>query len=380
VTPDTRGRLLVINWQDLQHPLAGGAEVHLQENLRRLVKLGFDTTLLCSSFEGAESEVTWDGVKILRRGGRYDFNWRVPSLVRSLVRTTPFDLVVEDINKIPFYTPLFQPVPVLAVVPHMFATTVFHEINFLLASYIYLCEYPVRWAYRRVPFCVISESTRQDLLERGFAPEQVKVIHCGLDAALYRRDETVAKSAHPTVLFLGRLKKYKCVQHLILAFAQLSGRLPEARLIVVGDGDYRETLEELARSLGLADRVRFTGFVSPEEKVRILQEAWVAVCPSLKEGWGLTNVEANACGTAVIASDVPGLRDSVQHGQNGYLYPHGDVATLSEQLVRVLTDTEARRRLEQGGVEWARRFDWDEGAKQLAAELDRAIDRGKAPR
>lgn len=376
----SRGRLLVVNWQDLQHPLAGGAEVHLQENLRRLVQLGFDVTLLCSTFEGGDRECTWEGVRILRRGGRFDFNWRVPGLVRQLVREQPFDLVVEDINKIPFYTPLYQPVPVLALVPHMFATTVFHEINFLLASYIYLCEYPVRWAYRKVPFCVISESTRQDLLGRGFAPDQVKVIHCGLDATLYRTDANVPKSASPTVLFLGRLKKYKCVQHLIAAFARVAPRVPGAQLIVVGDGDYREALEAQALSLGLSEQVQFTGFVRPAEKVRFLQEAWVAVCPSLKEGWGLTNIEANACGTAVIAADVPGLRDSVQHGSNGFLYPHGDLDALSTQLVKVLSEQGTRQQLEQGGVAWAQRFDWDDGAKQLASELDRAIARGKGTR
>ena len=368
-----RGRLLVVNWQDLENPLAGGAEVHLQENLRRLAAMGFEITLLCSGFEGAASEAEWESVRILRHGSRYDFNWRAPARIRSLIRHERFDLVIEDINKIPFYTPLYQKLPVLALVPHMFATTVFHEINLLLASYIYVCEYPVRWAYRRVPFCVISESTRQDLIGRGFPPEHVRVIHCGVDTETYHRDASVAKTAEPTLLYLGRLKKYKSVQHLIGAFAKLLRRVPEARLVIVGEGDYRAALEQQVRQLGVQDRVQFTGFVTVAEKVRWLQESWVAVCPSLKEGWGLTNVEANACGTAVVASDVPGLRDSVQQGKNGYLYPYGDLTELENQLYRLITDADERARLQDGAVTWAGQFSWEAGAALLARQIDEVL-------
>jgi glycosyltransferase involved in cell wall biosynthesis len=369
----TRGRLLVVNWQDLEHPLAGGAEVHLQENLRRLAAAGFDVTLLCSRFAGAPAESKWEGVRILRHGGRFEFNWRVPFLVRSLARRESFDLVIEDINKIPFYTPVFQSLPVLAIVPHMFATTVFHEINPVLATYIYLMEYPVRWLYRSVPFCVISESTRQDLVERGFQADRVAVIHCGIDHERYRFDPSVARFEAPTVLYLGRLKKYKNVQQLIAAFARLRGRLPEARLIIVGDGDYRPALEKQAAELGLGESVQFTGFVAAERKIEFLRRAHVAVCPSMKEGWGLTNIEANACGTPAIAADAPGLRDSVRHDETGRLYPFGDIARLEADLLDVLTDAPLWVRYHAGALRWAARFDWDRAAEALAQLVDARI-------
>jgi len=372
-----RGRLLVVNWQDLEHPQAGGAEVHLQENLRRLVRLGFDITLLCCHFPGAQSEAQWEGVRILRRGGRSDFNWRVPFVLRRLLRTESFDLVIEDINKIPFYTPLYQHRPVLAIVPHMFATTVFHEINWILATYIYLLEFPVRWCYRAVPFCVISESTRQDLLDRGFGAGQVEVIHCGIDRERYRHDPGVPRRREPTVLYLGRLKKYKSVQHLISAFAGLRRRLPEARLVIVGDGDYRPKLEGQVRSLGLGAAVEFTGFISQEQKVEHLRRAHVAVCPSMKEGWGLTNIEANACGTPVIAADVPGLRDSVRHDETGRLYPYGDVGRLEADLYDLLSNAELLDRYRQGALAWAAKFDWDHAAERLAQLIDRVIHRAR---
>jgi glycosyltransferase involved in cell wall biosynthesis len=360
--------------------MAGGAEVHLEENLKRLARAGFDITLLCSNFPGGAPRVEWEGIRILRHGGRFDFNWRVPFLVRRLVQQEHFDLLIEDINKIPFYTPLYQPVPVLAVVPHLFATTVFHEINFVLAMYIYLAEYPVRWMYRRVPFCVISRSTQTDLIERGFARSDIDVIHCGIDQAQYYYDPSVSKSSEPLILYLGRLKKYKSVQHLLHAFARLERRVPRARLVIVGEGDYRAALEQLARQLKVVDKVHFTGFVSLEEKVRYLRQAWVAVCPSLKEGWGLTNIEANACGTPVIAADVPGLRDSVKHDVTGRLYPYGDLVRLESELEAVLKDPSERDRLAAGGRKWAAAFDWDSAAGQMGALIDRCIAEGRKDR
>lgn len=373
----SRGRILVINWQDLANPLSGGAEVHLQENLKRLSASGFDITLLCSNFDGGKSTLTWEGVRILRRGGRFDFNWQVPFLVRRLLKEEKFDLVIEDINKIPFYSPLFQPLPVLALVPHLFATTVFHEINALLASYIYICEYPVRWVYRKIPFCVISESTRTDLIERGIDPGHVRVIHCGIDTDTYSFDPEVSKSKDPLIIYLGRLKKYKSVQHLIKAFARLRARVDRATLVILGDGDYRRALEDLVKALRLEDAVSFAGFVSTDLKVEFLRKAWVAVCPSLKEGWGLTNIEANACGTPVIAADVPGLRDSVQHGSTGRLYPYGDLVHLEDDMHAIVSDSVLRGTLAENGRAWAAKFSWDDAAEELGQMIESRIKWGQ---
>lgn len=378
----SRGRLLVVNWQDLANPQSGGAEVHLQENLKRLVELGFEITMVCSNFKGGEPEVEWEGIRIIRRGGRFEFNWRAPFLIRQQLKLEPYDLVIEDINKIPFYSPLYVDLPVLAVVPHMFATTVFHEINFLLATYIYLCEQPVSWVYRRVPFCVISESTRDDLTDRGFSKEQIEVIHCGIDTDRYSYDPSVAKSEVPLVLYVGRLKKYKSVQHLVEAFARLRTRLPEARLVIVGEGDYRPALMQQAERLGLGDSVTFTGFIPHAEKLDYLRRAHVTVYPSLKEGWGLTNIEANACGTPAVAADVPGLRDSVKHDQTGRLYPYGDIDRLAGDLYDITTDANLQQRYRDGALKWAASFDWDDAAERLARLIDSVIakhrSRGRA--
>lgn len=355
--------LLVVNWNDLKNPFAGGAEVHLEELLRRLVQYGHRATLLCSGFPGGAGEETVEGVRIVRRGNRYTFNLHVPFALRRLARQDRYDLLIEDINKIPFYTPLYLDMKRLVVVPHLFATTVFHEVNIVLATYVYLGERPLIPVYRGCHFNVISESTARDMIARGIPERDISIIHCGIDRSRYSYDPSVGKYDVPTILYLGRIKKYKSIQHLIAAFRLVRDRVPGSRLMVVGDGDYVKPLKELAAGLGLAAHVEFPGFVSSAEKVDRLRRAHVAVLPSLKEGWGLTNIEANAVGTAVVAADSPGLRDSVRDNVTGYLYEYGNVGQLAEKLIRLLQNETERKRLEQGALEWARTFDWDAAAR-----------------
>src|SRR5262249_45611647 len=149
---------------------------------------------------------------------------------------------------------------------------------------------------------------------------------------------SVPKSHHPTVVFVGRLRRYKGVDWVMRAFPAVRARSPEARLLVIGDGPFEAPLRRAAETLGVAGSVDFLGFMPSAQKVRKLQEAWVVVQPSPKEGWGLTVIEAGACGTAVVAADSPGLRDSVRRDETGLLVPYGDDAALARALTRVLED------------------------------------------
>lgn len=370
-------KLLALNWNDLKNPFAGGAEVHLEELLRRLVRNGHEVTLVCSGWEGCTQEEVSHGIRILRTGNRYTFNLVVPRLLRRLVRQESFDLLIEDINKIPFYTPLYLRLPTLVVIPHVFATTVFYEVNAVLATYIYLAELPMVPVYRGRLFNVISESTAEEIIRRGIPRGDVSVTYCGIDRTIYSHDPSVPKYERPTILYLGRLKKYKSVQHVIAALPHVRAAVPEVRLIIVGSGDYAETLKAQAASLGLADTVSFTGFVPQAEKVMHLRRSHVAVLPSRKEGWGLTNIEANAVGTPVLAADAPGLRDSVSVDQSGLLYPWGNIDTLASTLIRMLTERDVQSRLATGARDWAARFNWDQAAAEFEKVIAAAVARRK---
>ncbi len=361
--------ILALNWNDLKNPFGGGAEVHLEELLRRLVSYGHRVTLFCSGWPGCLPEENVAGVRIIRRGSRMTFNLIAPRYLRRLVRENRFDILIEDINKIPFYTPLYLNITTLVVIPHLFATTVFHEINFIIGMYIYLFEKPLIYAYRGKRYNVISESTADDIAARGVPREDISIIHCGIDRVVYSHDPSVIKYEQPTILYLGRIKKYKSIQHLLVAFKRVKTKLPSARLMIVGDGDYLPALKALARSLDIAGDVEFPGYVTPDNKVERMRRAHVSVLPSLKEGWGLTNIEANSVGTAVVAANSPGLRDSVRDGVTGYLYEYGNTDELAEKLLIILKDENLRRKLEQGGMVWAEKFNWDTAARKFEALL-----------
>lgn len=367
-------KILALNWNDLKNPYGGGAEVHLEELLRRLVKYGHDVTLFCSGFENSKESETIEGIKIIRKGNRFNFNLVAPFYLRKLARKNNYDILLEDINKIPFYTPLYLNIKTLVIIPHLFATTVFHEINFVLGSYIYLAEKPMVTVYKGKPYNVISQSTAEDIHKRGVPENDISIIHCGIDRSLYAYDAEIDKYDTPTILYLGRIKKYKSIQHLIEAFSLVKQKIPKAELIIVGDGDYLENLKNLAASTNHSDDIKFTGFVSSEEKVTRLRKSHVAVLPSLKEGWGLTNIEANSVGTCVVAADSPGLRDSVLDGQTGFLYEYGNILKLSDKLVKILSDSELRKKLEAGGLDWAEKFNWDYAAKEFEELLIKIVE------
>lgn len=363
--------MLVLNWRDPRNPDAGGAEVHLHEIMKRAVAAGHSVVQVSHSAPGLPAEEEIDGIRVLRRGGRFTFNIGLAGFCRKLGLDS-FDLVVEDLCKLPFFAPGWSGRPVAVLVPHLFGTTAYREVALPLALYVNLLEAAIPRVYSKCRFVAISNSTGNDLVRRGIAPERIDIVPCGIDTGLYSPDEGVGPRPG-RILYIGRIKKYKGLRYLLQALAILRRRGVEAGLAVVGAGDYLPELERLAGRMGLEREVEFTGFVPEERKLLELRSAWVAALPSEKEGWGLTVIEANACGTPVIASDSDGLRDSVRPGETGLLVPHGDPAALADALQTVLSDSGLRARLSAGGLAWARSFTWDRAAEDTIAALERAV-------
>lgn len=364
-------KILVANWQDRLNPQAGGAEIHLHEVFGRLAARGHEVTLLCSSFTGAAPRVRLDGIDIHRVGGRYTFNLAAPPYYRRRLGNLGFDVFVEDLNKVPLFAPYWARGPVTLLVHHLFGTTAFQEASLPLAAATWLLEKPIPQVYGRLPTVAVSESTAQDLVARGFARERIAVIPNGVDLTFYSPSASSPKAADPLVLYLGRLKRYKRVDLIIRAFAPLAAQQPRARLVIAGQGDARPALETLVHELGLTGNVEFAGFVTEEQKANLFRHAWVHMLTSSKEGWGITNIEAAACGTPTIASDVPGLRDSIQDGVTGFLVPHGDVAALTSRLEEVIASLELRAHLSAQALLFAQQFAWDATVERMESFLQR---------
>ncbi len=365
-------RILVINWRCIKNPLAGGAEVYFQEVFRRLVARGHEVTLLCERFPGASAEETVDGIRTVRRGGKWTFNFSVYRNLRRFVREGDYDIVIDDLNKIPFYSPwLVSDRPVLVLLMHLFRKSIFRETLPPFALYVYLTESMIPLAYRGCPFAVLSESSKKDLVRLGVPAEHITVVPPGTDFDRFYPDPGVGRE--PIVLHVGRLKRYKSTDHLLFAARNLKTKGRKFQVVIVGTGDDLPRLRALADKLQINDVVHFTGFVPEAEKVNWYRRSALLVESSVKEGWGLIVMEANACGTPVVVARSPGLVDSSADGVNGLFYEYGNVADLTAKIERLLADEGLRRQLGEQAITWARQWTWEGAADKIEAQIKVAV-------
>jgi glycosyltransferase involved in cell wall biosynthesis len=353
--------------------LGGGAEIHLHEVFGRLAGRGHEVTLLTSAWKGAPRRSNLDGIDVHRTGGRHTFGIAAPAYFRRRLAGLDYDVVIEDLNKVPVYTPLWTHTPVVLLVHHLFGRTAFEEASLPVAGVTWLLERTVPRLYGRLPVQAVSASTAADLIGRGFDGRRITVIENGVDLEYYAPEPAQPRFAEPTALYLGRLKKYKRVDLVVRAMARLRDSGVSARLVIAGQGDARAEIEALCDELQLRDRVELAGFVSEARKRELFRGAWVHVLASPNEGWGISNMEAAACGTATVASDSPGLRDSVRHGESGYLVPHGDVQALAQRLGELLQDPALCERLGRSARRFAEGYSWERSAAETEAHLARVI-------
>ncbi len=362
-------KILIFNWRDPRHPWAGGAEVFLHKVARHWVDWGHKVTWLCSRHTNQSQYDQIDGIEIVRKGGIYSVYPATAAMYLVKMRQQ-YDILFDSVNGIPFFTPLFSRKPKVALVHHIHKEVFFRELPWHLAHLgNFLERVGMPLVYQRTPFIAVSDSTRQAMINIGIPDHLITVIHNGVDSERFRPG---VKYPSPRILFLGRLRRYKSVDVIIRAMPIILQQIPELHLDIVGSGPMAKELHSLTEKLGMSDSIHFHGFVNEMDKVEFLRQAHIAIQPSMKEGWGLTVLEANACGTPVIAANVPGLIDSVVDGETGILVPYGDPAALAHEVVALLTDVGRYQRMSQTAVEWARRFHWKKSARsclELFAQL-----------
>lgn len=368
--PRDKHAILIFNWRDLRHKWAGGAEVYIHELARRWVAAGHQVTVFSGNDGQSIRHEKIDGVRIIRRGGFYFyFVW---AFLYYLLRLRgKYDIVIDSENGLPFFTPLYVKERKYLLIHHVHQEVFrksLHPPFSWLAAFLERRVMPIVYANTKV--ITVSPSSRDDILIHHLTTMEPLIVYNGVDLKTYKPS---AKAKVPTVLYLGRLTSAKSIHVLIQSIATLRKHVPRLKVVIAGDGPHRGTLERLTKSLGLTQMIRFVGKVSEKEKIRLYQRAWVFVNPSLIEGWGITTIEANACGTPVIASNVPGLRDAVQDKNSGLLVPYGNVKLTAEAILAVLTDARLRHKLERGALQWAHRFDWDRSAEKALKIIGEGI-------
>jgi glycosyltransferase involved in cell wall biosynthesis len=364
-------RILILNERDPTHPRAGGAEIHVEEIFSRLARRGHIVHQYSTRARGAAAKDHQKGIQLERVGPLALYYMSVPARLMRARRSDEFDVVVECLNKIPFYAPLFTDRPVLALCHHLFGEVAFSQVQAPIAAAVWIAERGLPFCYRHCEFVAISESSRADLVARGVDRDRIAVSHPGITRP--ERGVDLDAPRPRRIAYLGRLEAYKRVDLMLKAAARLIDRFPDLEIAVLGRGPERERLERLAQSLGLGTRTRFHGFVSDAERDAILVETRVCVFPSQKEGWGLTVIEANALGAPVVASDAAGLRDSVRNEQTGLLVAPGDIDGFAAAIARLLEDSTFAHATRAEALAWSRGFEWERAASDMEAAIEKAI-------
>ncbi len=357
-------RILILNWRDIKNPAAGGAEVYTHEIARRLVKRGNKVTLFTSTFKGCKSDEFVDGVRIVRAGNRYSVYWKAYEYYKKFFKGE-FDLVVDAINTIPFFTPLYVKDKKLAVIFQMTGDVYFTVLPKPFALLASRAEPTLFKIYRKIPIIVLSESIKGELTKIGFPPCNISVVSPGID---HKKFGVGSKTNFPTVLYLNRVVRYKNVDDLIKAFGLVKEYVKDAKLLIAGcrGGGYELELRKLVKKLDLSKDVKFYQFVIGDEKKKLLQSSWVHVLPSTKEGWGISTTESAACGTPSIGYDVPGVRDSIVDGKTGFIVKENrNIKKLSKAIIKVLESDKLRENLSMNALQRSKKFSWDKTAEEF---------------
>lgn len=355
-------RILIFNWRDTRHLFAGGAEVYLHELAKRWVRDGHKVTLFCGNDRRCRRHETIDGVHIVRRGGFYTvYIWAFLYYWRHL--RGKYDVILDCQNGVPFFSPLYAKEKVVSLMFHVHQDVFRATLSRPLAIFAtFLEQKAMPFVYRNSKFITISESTKKGMEEMGLGKRGIDIIYPGVDLDRYAPG---VKSKAPLISYVGRLKKYKRVDLFLQAAAILIKEIPTAKFLVAGRGEEQPMLKKMANDLGISQNTWFLGHISEEEKLKVYHRSWVCINPSMMEGWGITTIEANACGTPVVASDVPGLRESVVNNETGILVDSDKPHHFADALRALIHYPEKLLGFERAALSWSKGFEWNVSANKM---------------
>jgi len=354
-------KILIFEWRDIKNPKAGGSELYFHELAKRWVGQGNKVTIICGGWEGCNKEEVIEGIKTIRIEKEFS-QYLLSPFAYFKLKEKP-NIIIDVENGIPFFIPLFSKPTKILHIHHIHKNVWFKETwngglkNKVIALIGYFLETKVMpFVYRNTKIVTVSESSNEEI-KRLFKKE-AEIVYNGVDTNKFKPDE---KSKTPEIIFVGRLKKYKSVDVLLKAISSLKNE--KIKVYIIGRGDDEERLKKLRKNLNLK-HVIFKGFVSENEKIKHLQRAWLAINPSMIEGWSITNIEANACGTPVIGSNVPGIKDSVIDRKTGLLFKYGDEKELAEKIDFLIKNKKIRENMGKEAIKWAKNFSWDKSAEK----------------
>jgi glycosyltransferase involved in cell wall biosynthesis len=358
-------RIVFLVWRDTRHPEGGGSELFVERVAEWLAGQGHDVTIACAAHGNAPQDEVVAGVRFRRRGGRLTvYPHGLAFLLSRFGRRA--DIVIDVQNGVPFFSPLVRRHGIVALVHHVHREQwqiIYPGWRGRLGWWLESRAAPRVYRGRYV---TVSESSRADLAILGIAPDRVQVVHNGID--IPHPVQTRPRSRVPTICVLGRLVPHKQVEHALEVAEQLHHSMPDLHVDIVGDGWWRTQLERRAHELGISDIVRFHGHVCEAERGRLLDESWVLLVPSAKEGWGIAIMEAAARGVPAIAyRSAGGVCESIIDGCTGQLVD--DLDAMTKAADELLTDANLRDRMGRAARDRASVFDWPTSSRRFSEAL-----------
>jgi glycosyltransferase involved in cell wall biosynthesis len=366
--------VLLLCWRDTGHPQGGGSETYLQRIGAHLAGSGVRVTLRTARYPGAPRREVLDGVQISRGGGRYSvYIWAGLAMVAARIGLGPLrrarpDMVLDTQNGLPFMARLAFGRRVAVLVHHCHreqwpvAGPVMGRIGWFVESKL------SPRVHRRNQYVTVSLPSARDLTYLGVNPNHIAVVRNGLDQAP-AQTLTLPRSLAPRVAVLSRLVPHKQIEDALEAIAELRPRIPDVHLDILGGGWWEQRLVDHAELLGISGAVTFHGHVDDTTKHQVLQQSWVHVLPSRKEGWGLAVTEAAQHGVPTIGyRSSGGLTDSIIDGVTGLLVD--DHTELVDGLERLLTDQVLREQLGAKAAVRSGEFSWEQSAAAMRTVLE----------
>ena len=341
-------RIAFLSWRDLANDQAGGSEIFIDRLGVELLGMGHEVAHLCGGPVGERA------YPVIDLGGTFAQYAKAPI---AHWKFRDWDLLVDTENGLPYFSPLWRRKPILALVHHVHTDQWTQRFPPALAAVGRFTEARVMpLAYRRVPFVANSSSTKSALESIGVDPGRIHIVHPGVDPPAITG---VERSPDPLFVCAGRLVPHKRVDLLLRVWDRVQP-VVGGRLVIVGDGPERASLEAMAGT-----GVEFAGRVDEQEKWRLLGQAWGLVHSAQHEGWGIVITEAALVGTPSIGFDVPGVRDAIVDGQSGLLVDSEE--ELVQRWIELAGDAERRRQLSEGARRHGAEFGWSHVARDFEA-------------
>ena len=362
--------MVFLSWRDTRHPEGGGAEKYLEMVATGLVQLGARVTIFTAAHPAAPPDETVDGIRYVRRGGRFGVYLRgMLALLRGSLGTP--DVVVDVLNGLPFWSRLVTRAPVVVLVHHVHREQWPVAVPGRLSTVGWWLESRLApRVYRQSQYVTVSQATRAELRTLGVRGPRIAVVHNGSERFI---PVSGGKASTPTLAVVGRLVPHKQVEHAIDTALALRDDFPGLTLHVVGTGWWEGVLHEYARTRDAGGTVVFEGHVDERRKHEIYEDAWVLLLPSIKEGWGLVIPEAGMHSTPAVAYRAAGgTQESIAHERSGLLVD--DQASFERATERLLGDAELRHTLGAAARERCMTFSWDHARSSFALVLVAAIE------